>query len=241
MCKKLIVSIIIFCSMFLFFIGCATFKKADLDVLDNVALVSSFCNKEIDMSDFRGIGQAVSKLAQNKEFNLEPAAIQIKNDILEMYASHFPFKFIDEKTVTTNSAYKDLYGGGADWLKDAFYSTAAGYQVVRHTDREAIDKLFAAFPEADGLMFTNADFKLNKESSVLGFGTARVQAWHHMILINRDKKIIMNRVNYSVSRNTIKFALGGVFDARKIQPMCIEALRKASERTEAWVLKEMNK
>jgi len=239
--NKIIVSIFIIIFTFLFFTGCATFKKADLDVLDNVALVSAFANKEIDMSDFRGIGQAVSKLAQNKEFNLEPAAIQIKNDILEMYAPHFPFKFIDEKTVTSNSAYKGLYGGGAEWLKEAYYSTAAGYQVIRYTDKDAIDKLFAAFPEADGLMFTNANFKLNKESSILGFGTARVQAWHHMILINRNKKIIMNRTNYSVSRNTIKFALGGVFDAKKIQPMCIEALSKASERTEAWVLKEMNK
>ncbi len=192
------------------------------------------------MSDFRGLASAVNELAQNDDFNLEPSAIQLKNDVLEVYAPHFPFKFIDEKTITNNAAYKDLYTGVADWFVKGNFSTAAGYQPVFRTDKDSIDKLFAAFPEADALMFTSADFKLNKESSVLGFGTARVTASHYLVLINRDKKIVMDKFNYAASKHTIKFALGGVFDAKKIQPLCIEALNKASERTEAWILKEMN-
>jgi hypothetical protein len=237
--NKLIAGLIIICFTLLFFTGCATFKKADLEVLDNVALVTAYCNKEIDMSDFKGLGQAVNKLAQNKDFNLEPSAIQIKNDMLEIYAPHLPFNFIDEKAVKSNAAYKDLYGPSADWLKTMFFSTAPGYQVVRYTDNDTIDKLFAAFPEADALMFTSADFKLNKESQVLGFGTARVQAFHNLVLINRDKKKILEKRNYAKSKSTIKFALGGVFDADKIQPLCVEALNKASKATESWILKEM--
>ena len=238
--NKLIVGIFILCFLFLLFSGCATFKKANLDVLDNVALVTSYCNKEIDTSDFEGIGQAVNKLAQSKEFNLKPSAVQMKKDVMEVYAPHFPFNFIDEETITNNTSYKDLYEGVTEWFVKGNFSTAAGYQPVFYTDKDTIDKLFTAFPEADALMFTGANFKLSNESQVLGFGTARVQAFHNLVLINRDEKIVMNRQNYAVSKNTIKFALGGVFDAKKIQPLCIEALEKASDMTEAWIAKEMN-
>ena len=237
--SKLTPGIIILCFTFLIFTGCATFKKADLEVLDNAALVTAYCNRKIDTSEFKGIGQSVNKLAQNDDFNLKPSATQIKNDMLKVYAPHFPFKFIDEKTVKSNAVYKDLYGQGADWLKTMFFSTASGYQVVRHTDKDTIDKLFAAFPEADALMFTSADFKLNKESQVLGFGTARVQAFHNIVLINRDKKVILDKHNYAVSQHSIKFALGGVFDADKIQPLCVEALNKAAKATENWIIEEM--
>jgi hypothetical protein len=235
----LIAGVIILCFAFLFFIGCATFEKTDLEVLDNAALVAAYCNKEIDMSDFQGIGHALSKMAQSEDFNLEPSAIKIKNDVLEVYATYFPFKFIDEETVKNNAAYKDLYDQGADWLKTMFFSTASGYQVVRHTNRDTIDILFAAFPEADALMFTSADFKLSKESQVLRFGTARVQAFHNIVLVNRDKNIILSKQNYAVSRHSIKFALGGVFDTDKIQLLCTEALSKAAEATERWIVEEM--
>lgn len=230
--KKLLIIITIISLFFLFFSGCATFNKADLEVINNAGLVSVYCDKRIDTSEFTSVFAGINELAQSKDFNLEVIAIQMKNDVFDEYAPYLPFSFLDEKDVTENPSYKSI-------LSDLWFSTPAGYKAIGYGNQKVIDELFEAFPKANGLMFVWAYFKLHKESEILGFGAARVYAYHQLIIMDRSKKIILQKTNYAASKDIIEFALGGVFDAKEIQPLCIEALNKASEVTKAWIMKEM--
>ena len=239
------------------FTGCATFNMAQLEVVDKAALVSVYCDKRIDMSDFKGVAAFVSQLAQDESFDLSSVALQMKDDVFEKYAPYLPFTFLDERVVTGDTAYVNLYPdrdkivfalGAYRWMV-----AAAGYHVIEigtsgkkaraygTTPKDVPGKLYEAFPVAEALMFVHADFKLAKESSLLGFGTARMQANHHLLIINKNEEVILSKMNFAVSDDKIKFALGGIFDASKIQQLCVEALNKASAKTNIWILKEMTK
>ena len=221
--------------------GCATFNSNALESVHNVAVVSVFCDKRIDMSDFKGMAAFISQIAQDESFRLEPVAESLTDDIFEDYAPHFPFSLMDEETVLNSSGYQTLYDSLVSDLQPYFYALPEGYQVVYPNNYDAIDQLFQVFPDADGLMFVYADFKLDKVVQVLGFGTAKVRAYHRIYVVNRSHKVAMAKYNYASSDNSIKFALGGVFDASLIQPLCEEATARAAAMTANWIQNELAK
>lgn len=221
--------------------GCATFNSKALESVNNAAVVSVFCDKRIDMSDFKGMAAFINQIAQDESFRLEPVAESLKNDIFEDYAPHFPFSLMDEETVIGSTGYQTLYDSVVSDLQPYFYAIPKGYQVVYFNNGDAIDQLFNALPDADGLIFVWADFVLDKVVQVLGFGTAKVRANHSIYVVNRAHKIVLAKYNYASSDNTIKFALGGVFDASQIQPLCEEATAKAAEMTTNWIRNELAK
>lgn len=239
--KIFIITIIFSLFLLLFFSSCATFKKEAVTSIKNAAVVSVYCHKRIDTSDFKGMAAGVSELAQNKDFKLQPVAVRLRDDIFNEYASHLPFSLLDEPTVINNESYINLYKDKKIDFKPIFFATPEGYQIVLFTNEDIITKLFESFPEVDGLVFVNADFRLDKVASVLGFGTAKVRATHTLMVIDRNREIVMKKHNYASSKGSLKFALGGVFDAGKIQPLCVEAINRAADTTKKWIQKEMSK
>lgn len=105
----------------------------------------------------------------------------------------------------------------------------------------AYQVLLDAFPNVQAFMLCTAYFKLTKEFSIAGFGTARVTSNVTIAVLDRSRKVILRKFTYAASDDTIKFALGGVFDAEQILPLCEQATTKAAAKFEQWFAGEMQK
>ena len=126
-------------------------------------------------------------------------------------------------------------------LNKAFYDAPDGYVFYPLNDDVAYRVLLDAFPDVEAFMVCSAYFKLTKEFAIAGFGTARVTSFVTVLALDRNRQVILRKSTYAGSDDTIKFALGGAFDASEILPLCVQATDKAARKFEAWFSKEMQK
>lgn len=236
--KKFFIIIFIFSLLLVMLGGCATFEKADLSGLRVVAVVSVVADRKIDMSDFKGLGAMVSKLSQSKDFKLDDVVNQIRNDVFEEYAPYLPFELMKERDVLNNEIYRNFYNEMGIDAKRLSYTTPKGYQIILMNKKNHA-KLFEAFPEAGGLMYLRADYKLSKTKGGLLGGEAKVLSRYHITVVDRTGKKVLERTNWAVSDGIIKFAFGGIMDAKQIMPLVIMSSAKAAETTKNWIQREM--
>ncbi len=213
--------------------SCATLEKEQVARVENAALLTVTCDRRIDASDFRGIAALVNKLAQDEQFHLKPIAVKLRDDIFQRYAQGFPFALLEEQAVIGSSAYKNLAAQESD-LNRLFYETPDGYSALPLGDKEAFVRIVAAFPDVQGFMSCSAYFKLTKMFQIIGFGTARVDAFISIAVYDRGRKVILQKTSYGSSKDSIQFALGGVFDASDVQPLCVQAADQARLSFERW-------
>ena len=236
--KKLLIIIFIFSLLFLMLGGCATFEKADLSGLRTVVVVSVYADRKIDMSDFKGLGAMVSKLAQNKDFKLDDVVNQMRNDVYAEYAPYLPFELMKEKDVLNNERYRNFYNEAGVDVKRINYTTPDGYQIIM-MNKKNYQKLFEIFPEAGGIMFLRADYKLSKTKKTIGGGEAKVLSRLNVTVVDRKGKKVLERTNWAVSDGVVKFAFGGIMDASQILPLVIMSSAKSAETTKNWIQREM--
>ena len=220
--------------------SCATMEKGQVVSAKEAALISVYCDKQIDTSDFTGLAAAVNRLSQDKSFQLKSVATRLRDDIFNKYAPGLPFKIIPESQVIGSPAYRTFENQKFSFNK-AFFDVPDGYVFYPLSDDVAYKVLIDAFPDVEAFMVCTANFKLTKEFSIAGFGTARVTSFVTMLVLDRNRKVILRKYTWAASDDTIKFALGGVFDATQILPLCIQATDKAARKFEAWFWKEMQK
>jgi hypothetical protein len=208
-------------------------KQGKVKKTEEAAVISVFCDKRIDMSDFKGLSSAASELAQNENFNLKPISEKLRDDIFNRYASGFPFAVKDEDSVIQSSAYGKLAARKFD-INKVFFATPDGYVVIRYTEKKEFKALLDDYPDSEAFLFCAADFRLEKTSSLMGFGTAKVKSNVEITAVDRKQNVLMKKTSNASSDDTIKFSLGGVFDASKVEPLCIQATEKAAKKFEEW-------
>jgi len=221
-------------------LSCATLEKTQVASVEEAALISIYCDKRIDMSDFGGLAALVNQLAQDKSFQLKPLAVKLRDDMFGKYAAGLPFKLVPEAQVIGAHAYRTFETQKFS-LNKAFYDAPDGYVFYPLNDDVAYRVLLDAFPDVAAFMVCGAYFKLTKEFAIAGFGTARVTSYVTVLVLDRNRQVILRKSTYAGSDDTIKFALGGVFDASEILPLCVQATDKAARKFEAWFSKEMQK
>jgi len=221
-------------------LSCATLEKTQVAGVEEAALISIYCDKRIDMSDFGGLAALVNQLAQDKSFQLKPLAVKLRDDMFGKYAAGLPFQLIPEAQVIGAPAYRTFETQKFS-LNKAFYDAPDGYVFYPLNDDVAYRVLLDAFPGVEAFMVCSAYFKLTKEFAIAGFGTARVTSFVTVLVLDRSRQVILRKSTYAGSDDTIKFALGGVFDAAEILPLCVQATDKAARKFEAWFAKEMQK
>jgi hypothetical protein len=214
-------------------------KEGKVKDTQEAALISVFCDKRIDTSDFKSVESAASELAQNDNFNLKPIAEKLRDDIMNRYAQGFPFEVADEDSVLHSPAYESLASKKFD-INKLYFTSPDGYVVVPFENNKAFKTLLETYPDAEAFLFCGADFRLEKVSSVLGFGTAKVKSNVRIVAVDRKQKVIMQKTSNASSEDKIKFSLGGVFDASQIQPLCVQATEKAAEKFEEWFANKMD-
>jgi hypothetical protein len=151
----------------------------------------------------------------------------------------FPFEVADEDSVLHSPAYESLASKKFD-INKLYFTSPDGYVVVPFENNKAFKTLLETYPDTEAFLFCGADFRLEKVSSVLGFGTAKVKSNVRIVAVDRKQKVIMQKTSNASSEEKIKFSLGGVFDASQIQPLCVQATGKAAEKFEEWFANKMD-
>ena len=153
----------------------------------------------------------------------------------------FPFSFVDEETVIGSDAYKTLDDDDPfASLNPIVFAVPAGYMVLSQA-KSVMSRASSGYPDINAFMFVYVNYVLEKKAQVLGFGTAEVQARISMVVRDRAGKMLLQRYEFATASERIKFALGGVFDASKIRPLCEDATNNALENISQWVQKELSK
>ena len=200
--------------------------------MNKVALVSFYANKQIDASDFTGIGVAIQMLAKDSNFNLQPIIEKFKGKLYSELASEMPFEFVPDEKIINNDRYKSLSANFNPPLGKFYYTSPKGYDFLPNS-KKYLDSLFWAFEDEniDGLMFIDVNYKLNKQFEAMGFGTAKVIATVLITIYNKKKKRVFYMPVFQPSDNKLKFALGGsALEAEKILPLCEETTDKCYMR-----------
>jgi len=112
-------------------------------------------------------------------------------------------------------------------LKNKDYVKPQGYAILfpMTIGEDENKKALASFPIADGVMMVRIGYKLVKDESkeILGFGEAFVNATMTIKVLNRLGKEVLFINETSRSGNTLKYALGGVFEGKDTIPLVKES------------------
>ena len=223
------------CLLVIGLLSCASYDKQLMGQVQKVALVSVYADKRVNMNDFGGLAAMVSALVQDEKFRLEPIVNAVKNRVLTEYSKHMPFEFLPEDDIIRKDRYMNLEGMDTGLSLKHFVATPPGYLGLGYLNVTAFDKLTVAIPDADAMVYVWTNFILKKEFELLGIGTARVQATVTLAVKNRDGKEVMSIFQIGESVGVLEFALGGVFDATRLLPMCDEAAKMAASHMTNWL------
>jgi hypothetical protein len=227
---------------FMFFTSCATFDKAAMERTKNVAVLSIYCDKRIDSSEFTGLGAAIAELAQNKDFKLDNEVMKMKDDLFNEYTKVFSFKLLDEPAVLGIPNYMTADQDKSFFKMDPkMFVCPPGYRAYSIILKQPVLNLLKELPAADAGMIMYTTFRLRKLVEFLGFGTAKVDSFVYLIVKDKEFKTVFYKDVTGSSTETIKFALGGVFDATKIQPLCAEASADAGAKMKKWLMTQYTK
>ena len=225
-----------------FSFSCATFDKAAVENTKNVAVIAVYADKRLDASDFTGLGAAISALAQNKDFNMDSEVAKMKDDLFNEYSKAFSFKLMDEKAVLSSPNYSTVeMKQGILGIDETCFASAPGYRPFSMILRKPVTNVIRAIPGADAGLMLFSTYKLRKKFEMLGFGTAVIDANVELLIKDKNFKTVLYKIVSTSSKNTIKFALGGVFDAKQIQPLCAEATGTAASKMKEWLMKQYAK
>ncbi|MCO4805639.1 MAG: hypothetical protein KC456_03510 [Flavobacteriales bacterium] len=203
-----------------------------------IAMVSVYCSKKVDMSDFTGnmIG-AINALANSEDFRIEPFVDELHKKITGTYMENIDFDFMPEAEVLGHAGYDETLNDGA-LISGEWMIRPEGYQSVHAQSKKAQKAALEAFPEVDGIMMVGIDYKLVKMVEALGFGTAKVQANVHLKIVDRKAKKMLNVLVSQKSDGKIKFALGGVFDTKELMPLIKDATENALVRMDEKIIRK---
>lgn len=198
-----------------------------------IAVVTFYANKMVDFADL-GIGadvllKDVLDLRDNPNFNLTPLLEQYHNNFFNTYSKELPFELLPESDVLNNAVYQafepkfDLskYQAKNYLMYDKYKYIYEG--LGGQANEVAVAKLFA--DKADGVLFVNIDFALEKGFGIGGTATVKMRATTRMALYNKTGEKVFAFSESERSKKT-SVMVGGipVMSPEKILPMCESAL-----------------
>ncbi|SNR34432.1 hypothetical protein [Flavobacterium sp. ov086] len=195
-----------------------------------VAVVAFYTDKTIDLSDL-GLSAvaAIADLGSNPDFNLSPILEKYHNAFFNEYSKQFPFDLVPESEVTQKQEYIDFSPKFArEGNAGKTIINYPGYKYIYEgTNGEANEVGTATiFKEvADGVLFTEIHFALQKGFAVAGTGTVKMRANARIALYDKTGKKVFAFSEGANSKKTGAI-VGGipVLTPEKVLPMCESAL-----------------
>ncbi|WP_379964646.1 hypothetical protein [Epilithonimonas sp. UC225_85] len=200
-----------------------------------VAVVTFYTDKMIDYTDL-GIGgeeiiNSILNLRDNPKFNLTPIMEKYHTAFFNDYAAKFPFKLLPEDVVTSNKQYQDFvpsYNKSDDALKNMI--VYPNYKYIYEgfngkTNEAGMANIFK--DQADGVLFTQIHFALEKGFGIGGTATVKMKAYARIALYdkNGNKVFVINEGANSKKTGVMVRGIP-VLSPDKILPMCESALEE---------------
>lgn len=198
-----------------------------------VAVVTFYANKMVAFDEL-GIGadvilRDVLNLRDNPNFNLTPLLKQYHDNFFNDYSKELPFDLVPENDVFENPQYKtfepkfDLTNyESKNYLMYDNYKYI--YEGLGGKDNEiALAKMFSA--NADGVLFVNIDFAMEKGFGVGSTATVKMRATTRIALYNKKGEKVFAFSESERSKKTTVMVNGiPILKPEKILPMCESAL-----------------
>ncbi len=241
--KKLFYSFLFFAFAVLNFSG-KQIQFRNQDAKPKVAVISIYCNKEIGFVEFDGIAAMITRLADDKNFDLSPMVNDVHEKVFGAYTANLPYEFLDEDSVLNTKGYDETLLD--DFLLNQsrlnYLLSPVGYVPVGTNDGKVIKKAFDVFNGIEGVMIVSVDYELVKVGvEIDGFGNAKIQATGVIRVADGDGKKLFKVVQTAKSDNEINFSFGGVFNSSEMIPLCSEAAKNLFVEMDEAILKKTEK
>ncbi|WP_166922134.1 hypothetical protein [Flavobacterium poyangense] len=233
--KKLLLILTVFCAL-----NSYSQKK-------KVAVVAFYTDKTIDLSDL-GLNSlaAIADLGIDPNFNLTPILEKYHDAFFNVYSKQFPFDLVPENEVIQKQEYIDFTPKFArEGNEGKTIINYPGYKYIYEgTNGEANEVGTATLFKdvADGVLFTEIHFALQKGFAVGGTGTVKMRAYARLALYDKNGKKVFA---FSEGENSKKTGVivGGipVLTPEKVLPMCESALEELLKDLDKRVAKIVKK
>lgn len=205
-----------------------------------VAVVTFYADKHINFEQLGGgVGMvaAISSLAEDENFNLQPVLNNFHETFFNDYVPQFPFDVMPEEQVINNEKYK-AYESKNNETSDAErsklfqrYLTFEGYKPLAETILKKNSNevaMLEIFDEADGVMFVFIDYAFVKKPVPF---TAGIQAYVNMFLYNKEAKKVFKIRQFATSSESVGI-VGGIpiMSPEKLLPLCESATAEVVEK-----------
>lgn len=203
----------------------------------NVAVVSCYVDKYIDVSGLDGAASMAAVLAttaKDERFDLTSVLNTFHDDFFNNYAGQFNFNIVPEEQIIGSDKYKNYESKFGESEQDGSRLLDgsipyAGYQVLlpnalkkENSNKMRMLELFDE--ETDGVMFITLSFALKPKVAVGGMGTAGVAAYMNITLFDEGGKKVFNFTEYATAKKSLPMVKGiPVMDIDKLKPLCEEA------------------
>lgn len=213
-----------------------------------VAIVSVYCNKEIATPDFTGMAAAITRLADDEDFNLTPMVGKIHDKVFSEYTSNLEYDFVSEEEVLNNPKYEKSIFEAGSWSgnyeqRDRWYLRPDGYLPISTNPGKKVSReAFSRFDGIDGIMMVSISYELEKVGmEVMGFGNARMKAIGTIRIVDANGKKMFKVVQFASSKDKIKFSLGGMFKTEELMPLAEDATQQLFEKLDARIIQKNKK
>lgn len=195
-----------------------------------VAVVGFYTDKTISLADL-GLSSlaAIADLGNNPDFNLTPILEKYHNSFFNVFSKQFPFDLLPENEVIQKQEYIDFvpkFAREGDAGKTII--NYPGYKYIYEGMNGSENEVGTAtiFKDvADGVLFTEIHFALQKGFAVGGTGTVKMKAYARIALYDKTGKKVFAFSEGANSKKTGAIISGiPVLTAEKILPMCESAL-----------------
>ena len=157
-------------------VSCATYNRAAVQSVGDVAVVSIQCRRLVGTGDQTGWAGTAKFWARSESFDLAPAAARIRSDLFGAYARSLPFTLVDEQALLGSDAYQGLGSDGITLLPAKDMTLPSGYLPVSLDDRKGVKELISRFPEVQGFLWAEVAYTLAKRGDFMGVEIARMRA-----------------------------------------------------------------
>jgi hypothetical protein len=219
----------------------------------NVALVTFYVDKEIDLSQLGdgivGWVAAIKQANEDPAFDLQPTLDAFYEEFFTVYNPLLSFNILPAETVITNPDYIAYQSSTSETFWRRFLSPP-GYKIIypsHGTFSEKHDesvtymgslhigkkenrnefRLQQIFDDvADGVMFVKLSYAFVEKSNINGVGNWGIRAFLEMVLYNREGEKVFYITENGTSPLSVVMLFKVQFSAKNLLPLCESASDK---------------
>jgi hypothetical protein len=215
--------------------GCSTVEVKKVKKLDKAAVATVTADAGVDYTDFGEQGKGY--IGSFNHIDLDTMALRIKKKVYKKLPSVLPIKLMDEDKVINSERYQNftMYDDEdreeryRDGQKVETLENYKPYNLATSRIMKFKEKMVDAVPkDADALVFSGVEYKVNQEQDYGGSGDASVTAKIHLVMINNNKEKLIDIAEKGTTEKTFRLESGAAMpDEDHVEGLMVVANNKA--------------